>query len=358
MCRGWIQLLLICGLWVTCGAGAPPTVSLAPPSVTAGQAWSPEAPAGRWMLRCQISGVSECKLDRSPNRARRFDLQSTCYRDGERLDVETTRWDEGKPVRAWRSIVNRWYVSYEVPPVGEQSPLGFYAADGSAFAGAAIPSAWGAFDGYIADDYIRFTDVLKTASRVQTSQETVDGFSCLVIKAQSPDYGSYQVWLDMAADRLPRKVVVEKTAANYWGKIRLKQWTYLAPRGSHGTVPLQRVTFTMGQVKLDQVQGRWFPLGCQVTRENHYADGNVQRTEMTCHRNGLDLDPDFAAAKAFVPQLRQGARLANQIEPQLAFQWKNQSPVPLVDSGLVAGMDQTATTLQQEMNRSQKAGAK
>jgi hypothetical protein len=305
----------------------------------------------RCMLQCRIAGVSECAFARGADHSQTFQLDSTCFRDGERVDVQTTRRDNGKPLRSWRSIVNGWYVSYEVPPPGKTALSGLYAADGSSFAGAAVPSGWGVFDGYVAGDYVRFSDLLRSAAKVETAQEQVDGCRCLALKTDLPDYGSYQVWLDPAADYLPRKAAVTKTAGNYWCGTRLEQWTKLAPRGSRGTVRLQSVSYTMDHAKFDQVQGRFFPLACRVTRIQRYEDGNVESTIMDCRRTAQDLDPDFEGARAFVPELRQGARLANLVDQHLPYQWSDGAPVPLVEAGLVAQMDRTARTLKQELDR-------
>ena len=309
----------------------------------------PQVRAGRWILQCRITGVSERTLAGVADQSKRFQLDCTCFRDGERLDVQTNRRDNGKPVRGWRSIVNGWYVSYEIPPPGKSALSGLYAADGSRFTGAALPSGW-PFEGYLAGDYVRFTDLLRSAPKVETSQEQVDGCLCLALKADLPDYGSYHLWLDPAADYLPRKVVVEKTAGNFWCGTPLEQWTKLAPGGGHGTVKLRSVTYTMDGAAFDRVEGRPFPLACRVTHIQRYEDGNSERTVMNCRRTALDLHPDFQARRAFAVELRQGARLANLVDQHLPYQWSHGKPVPLVDADVVAQMDRTARTLKQELD--------
>jgi hypothetical protein len=350
-CTAILHLLL--AFTSTCTAAVPTM-----PTVTVGRSSSTPPPARHGMVRYEIFGVCESKLDGGSQHAQRFLLDCTCFRDGDRIDVQTTRRDDGRPVRAWRSIVNGWYVSYEVPPAGERSPFGYYAADGRSFAGAAVPSALAVFVGYAADDFTPLSDLLKTVPRIQTSQETVEGVSCLHVRADSPDFGDYQLWLDLAARGLPRKMVVQKSAANYWGRQRLNEWTHLAPRGSRGSPSLQAVRYTLDQVQLDQVKGHWFPLAGRVTRVQTYSDGNVERTVMTCRRTAIDLEPDFAKARAFVPQLREGARLANQAQPHLPFEWKEGKPVPLVDRGLVAQMNRTAQSLRQQSEELEGAAVK
>ena len=341
-----------------CWAASPPADSLRGLTPTIARKLRHSGIQGRWLLQCQISGVSGCALARGTERSQRFQLDCTYCRDGERLDVRTTRKDDGNPVRCWRSIVDGWYLSYQVPPAGELAVSGVCSLEGSAFAGAALPSAWGPFEGYAAGDYLPFTDILRSVEKLESSEQVVNGFRCVLLKGSSQDYGSYQVWLDPAADYLPRKVLVDKTSDNYWGGVRLRDWAHLAPHGSKGTAMLRSITYSVDQVRLEEVQGHWFPLTCRVERVNRYSDNNVERIVMECRRTRLELEPDFHTSGAFVPQLQQGAHLANLVDSHLPYQWKGGAPAPLVDNDVVAQMDRAARMLKQELDRNGGSGTK
>lgn len=302
----------------------------------------------RWMLQFETVGTTDSALAHAADQVHNFRLQCTCFRDGDRVDVLTVREDDGKPIRAWRSIINRWYLAYEVPPVGKRAIWALFAADGSQFVGAAMPSGLVAFEGYVAGDYLNLTQIIQAAANLQISNAAVDGRDCLLVKADSPDYGRYQLWLDPHRDYYPRKIVVEKDARSYWGGSRLSQWTSLAPPGSRGTVMVRRMTFTLDQAHFDQVDGRWCPLSCRLTRVQHFVDGNSQMVVMQSRRTRLDLDPDFRAAGAFMPELGEGSSLANQIDPHLPYQWTNDTPQPMVDKSVVNQMDRTAAILKRE----------
>jgi len=303
-----------------------------------------------WLLSCDIDGVTVSALARGSDHSRSFTLHCTYFRDGPRIDVRTVRFDDGRPVRAWRSIINGWYVSYQVPPAGKLALSGLFAAEGSQFIGAAMPSGVGALEGYAAGDYRSFDEIVATASQVRAIHDTVNGEPCVRVEADSADHGLYTVWFDPKIDYSPLKIVVQKLAQNYFGGSRLDQWTRLAPGGSRGTVLLRSISFTMDDAKYDKQGGRWFPLQCRVTRVHEYADGNSETTTMICKRTALDLNPDLLSAKAFVPELREHAPLANLVDNHLPYQWTNDGPVAQVDEAVVAQMDRTAHTLRQELD--------
>ena len=88
------------------------------------------------------------------------------------MDVTTVREDGGKPLRAWRSIVCDWYLSYEVPPPGKKALFGFYAEDGTTFAGAAFPSGWSVFEGYGVGDDLPLVRIIQGSPQVKVTEDT------------------------------------------------------------------------------------------------------------------------------------------------------------------------------------------
>jgi hypothetical protein len=308
--------------------------------------WLQKSATPRALMQLEIDGTAQWAYGKGAQRSRDFRLVCTYMRDGQRLDIQTTRFEGGKPISGWRSIIDGSYISYQVPPRGSTALSGLYATDGSRFIGAAIPSAWGGFEGYAAGDYQSLADVLGSGAPVQLSQESIDGSPCMLLQMDSPQHGRYQAWLDPELNYLPRKLVVQKTAGDLMGNQSLSQWTRISPPGSRGIVGITAVSYTMDQTMFERVQGRWFPLACHVTRVQTFADGNSEITTMTGRRTRLVLDPDLS--NAFRPKLRQGARLANQVDQHLPYQWKDGAAVPLVDHRVVKQMDETAAELKNE----------
>jgi hypothetical protein len=304
----------------------------------------------RWLIQCEISGTAQWAGVTGPEHSRSFQLSSTCIREDDRFDVQTARYESGKPVHAWRSIIDGFYICYEVPPPGKNAPGGMCAAEGRHFIGAVFPSGWGGLEGYVAGDYLTFGDILQKARQVEIGQETIDGCECARLKAEVPGYGRYQAWLDSAMDYLPRKVTVEKSGGDLLASLPLSQWTHLAPPGSRGTVALTAVSYMMDQTRFERVGDRWFPLSCRVTRVQNFADGNAETTVMQSRRTRLELNPDYAALRAFQPELRQGAHLSNLVDPQLAYQWKDGQSVPLVNASSISEMNRTADALSRELH--------
>jgi len=303
----------------------------------------------RCMLRFETDGAVKFALAPRSVHPDAFRLHCTCLRDGDRLDVLTIREDNGKLVCGWRSIIDGWFIAYEVPPAGKLAVGGLYARDGNQFVGAVMPSGLMALNGYVTGDFPSLTQIIQSATKLKTAAEDLDGVACQKLEAQSPDYGRFQIWLDPARGNCPIKIVVEKNANCYWGRQRLSQWTNLAPSGSRGTVLLRSMTFTLDQARFDYVQGYWIPLSCRLVRVEQFADGNEQTVTMNCRRTGLDLHPNFHALGAFVPQLRDGARLENQSDAYLPYRWQRGGPQPLVDPSVVKQMDKTAAALHREL---------
>lgn len=81
----------------------------------------------RYLLRFETEGTVQFAKAAHTKYASAFRLRCTCLRDGERLDVRTLREDDGKPILAWRSIINGWYLAYEEPPVGKLAVGGLFA---------------------------------------------------------------------------------------------------------------------------------------------------------------------------------------------------------------------------------------
>jgi dienelactone hydrolase len=300
-----------------------------------------------WLMECSTRFSVEHGNVQGPDRVGGGFFNCTYIRDGGKADLRVVTGDEwtGPPNRRkavgpakgresrWRGVLNGWGLSYEVPPDGKPAGFAMFCADGHQFAAKVIPAQKGleAFEGFIAEDPSSLVDILRAAPVLRRSEgrEAVDGVSCLRVDAQSPEHGKYTVWFDPAAGHYPRKMVVEKTGASLWWRKPLKEWTNFMPRGSDGPTGAKVFTYTMDAAKLENVGGTWVPLSCRVTAVQHYADGNVKTVTLACGRTKLDLNPDLQRLGAFKPDLREGARLLDELDREHPYEWRGAKPVPV-----------------------------
>jgi hypothetical protein len=307
--------------------------------------------ASRWLMSGQVQGEATVQLAPPTQRSRGFSFDYTCLRDGARIESQTVRYEGGLPIRGWRSIVDGFYVSYQAPPRGKSALSGYFAKDGARFSGAAIPSCLAPFLGFFAGDFVSLSEIERSAPQISTSETRSDGFPCQTVTLDSPDFGHYQVSYDPSVGYLPRWAQVQKSGRNLVGQQRLDEGPPRTQPGSTAPTPIVELLFILDQVKFDQVQGKWFPLSCRITRVLRYGDRNSETTVMLWHRSSLQLDP-APTADAFKPEFRQGAQLTNLAESHLPLQWKDGQAVPLVDPKLVTQMNQTADALRREREKS------
>jgi hypothetical protein len=341
--RNSIALMLICILLLAAASAA--QASASDMTGTIG--------AERWRMESAVDGNAMVLLAKGAEGSRELTLQCTCLREHKRYNVLIARFSGATPIQAWQSIVDGAYFFYQAPPPGKSAVAGFYAPDGQHFTGEALPSCLAPFLGFFAGDCIGFQEVKQQASRIALERIDVDGVPCQSVSLDSSDYGHYQVCYDPASGLLPRSAQVRKSGHQYAGRRHLEDGPPRTPAGSAGPTPVVELLFTLDHVKVERVQGWWFPISCRVTRVLRYGDGNRETTVMNWRKTALTLDPEISD-EAFKPELRQGARLSNLTEPQLAMQWKDGRATPLVDAKILTQMDRTADALRRER---QSAGA-
>jgi len=300
----------------------------------------------RWLMECSTRFAVEHEMGEGPERTGAGFFDCTYLRDGGRADlrlVTSGQWvgppNRRKPIGPaagreprWRGILDGWGMSYEVPAGDKPAGFAMFCPDGRKFAAKVIPALKGleAFEGFIAEDPAALADILRTAPVLRASRELADvgGTRCLRVDAESPEHGTYAVWFDPAAGHYPRRIVVEKTGGHVWWRKPLKEWNNFLPLGSRGPTGALAFTYTMDSAELEDVGGVLVPLACRVTAVQKYLDGNVKTVVLNCRRTRLDLKPDFEALGAFKPNLREGARLLDELDRQHPFKWAGGRPVP------------------------------
>lgn len=275
-----------------------------------------------------------------------FSIDWIYYKDSERAAVSTIRREKGKVVGAYRSVIDGWFVSYPLPPPGQDALMAQFGGNAALRRGSSIPQALPALEGFAAADYVGLLQIIRSASKVSSSREAVDGHDCIAVHAVSDDYGDYRLWFDPAFDYYPVKIVVQKSGENYWSGRRLSEARNFASAKTGAPVGSRYVTFAMDRAKFDQIGGGWFPAECHISRLQMLEDGSSHRIDGVSRRLALDLGPQPAAE--FAAHLRQGARLSNLENPQIPYCWQDGKPVPLVDQATLRHMDKTADVLRSQ----------
>jgi hypothetical protein len=298
-------------------------------------------------LYYEVEGQSFSKFQ--PGRAeQRFFLRTICVRQGDRIRIETLHWDNSQPKLGICRIIDGWYLGYELGPYETPGKRAMFATDGASRLGDLLPAALGAFDGFLEDEGASLQQIVKTADGCKVTADTVDNISCIRIDADNSSHGHFTIWLDPAADFLPRRLIVEKQSQHLWSGRRLSEWTNLRPPDSVGKVSCEGLRVVLDAVTLDNVTGRWEALTWQNTRTLAFSDGNEATAVMHGRRVSASFVPTLPK-NTFQPDLRDGALLTNLANPQIPYEWTQGEPKPWADRSVVATIDQTAAALRRDL---------
>lgn len=293
--------------------------------------------------RYSIDADVSVKVDNGQGHTGATGYRAQCLRDGDRLDIVTTALfnfdsdtaDPAKGVgRSFRCIINGYLVSYEVLRSGKGA-MALFAPDGRNYLGRSLHALYGieAFDGYASSDPAHVPDLILTSPTLHLrADERVSGHDCKVIEATSDEYGKYTLWLDPSLDYLPRRIVNDKTAQDVYCGRKLKDWKFV-PRGMREAVPVLHVLYALEDADLTQVDGWMMPTQCKFTETMEFQNGRRSVKAYSCTVKKMDLHPSLDPKVAFVPQLREGAILANQTDRTQPYRWKDGKPVPKDQGG-------------------------
>ena len=288
--------------------------------------------------RCSIEVDILARVNNVPGHAGACGYRTRILRDGPKLDMVCTPVfnndpDSANPNKAvgrnFKTIVNGYYVQYAVPRTGKAG-LAVFAPDGQNYFGRSIHALYGveAFDGYACGDPKRLPELMLALPTLHLlADEKVSGHDCKVVEATSADYGKYTLYLDPSNDWLPRRIVNEKLSDNLSDGRKLKDWPFVT-RGRHEVSPAVRVKGEYGNPETVKVDRWTMPNRCEYTETWEFQNGERCIKAYTCTVTKVDLHPSFDSAMAFVPQLQEGATLANQSDHSRPYRWKGGVPVP------------------------------
>lgn len=148
---------------------------------------------------------------------------------------------------------------------------------------------------------------------IRAEMEDVGGAKCYVIDAVTP-HGKYSVWIDPEHGYNIPKAEVHKGINDICGDKPMGK--HKMPRGYPGykgpmPAPMVEYSYSFDNVRFEKVDGVWVPVeGTRLTTSKH-SDGDVGTIKSHYKRTHIDLDPDFEAVGAFVPNIPDGTYITS-----------------------------------------------
>ena len=179
--------------------------------------------------------------------------------------------------------------------------------------------------------------VLRNASTLSTrpEKENINGSFCYVTDAVTPN-GKFTLWIDPEHGyNIAQAEVAMEGSDLYYG----------APVGMKLTPPPNRKTeekwrpetrdsflFRLYDVEFKQVGDDWVPVVARSEAITTYNSGR-RKVIFLCklRRTHIDLNPDFGAVGAFIPDIPEGTPVAIEEAPGIRYVWKNGKPVARVE---------------------------
>lgn len=190
-------------------------------------------------------------------------------------------------------------------------------------------------DGFFWGDLQSIDVILKNASKidVRSQMENVNGVECYVIDAIT-DNGKYAVWITPEHGYNIAKAEVHKSNNDkYFGaplnyEVPIPEGMTFSKMQQAGKI--KDVFFFLDSVNFREVNGVWIPDEAISRTITNYED---QETIYKKHykRTQIDLDPDFKAIGAFIPDIPEGANVHLREAPGIRYIWEKGKLVPRID---------------------------
>ena len=88
--------------------------------------------------------------------------------------------------------------------------------------------------------------------------------------------------------------------------------------------------YTLDSIEIVRIDGLFVPTTCRKVAKTTYSNGKSREVVFDHERLEIDLDPDFEALKAFVPDIPEGTQVYFTTEEQAVglYKWSNGRVVP------------------------------
>jgi len=203
-----------------------------------------------------------------------------------------------------------------------------------------VAAAYGGacLDGVLPGDMRPVDTILKDADSVSARErlEPVNGIPCHVIVATTTS-GRYTLWIDPEHGyNISRAELTKKGNDQYLGEPTTRVFKSL-PSGVRPGASARRpktreeISVVLDDVRFKRIDDLWVPIEAHSLMTVK-LDGGKRTTVSRRHvkRTRIDLDPDFAAAKAFIPDFPDGTEIYIEESRGIRYRWKDGKPEPVV----------------------------
>lgn len=168
-----------------------------------------------------------------------------------------------------------------------------------------------------------------SAIELRPETERVNDTDCYVLDTVTP-HGRYSLWIAPEYGYHITKAEASKSGDDIAGGRPLS--SYGKPRrlpgykGIYPGKPLE-VVLSLDVVECRKFGDVWIPTKGTYRRTRRHVDGRIITTAKECRVTCVDLDPDFEALRAFVPDIPDGTTVTVEGDERTAYRWFNGKPV-------------------------------
>ncbi len=168
-----------------------------------------------------------------------------------------------------------------------------------------------------------------SAIELRPQTERVNGADCHVLDTVTP-HGRYRLWIAPEYGYHITKVEASKSGDDIAGGRPLS--SYGNPErlpGYKGTFPAKplEIILSLDVVEFRKFGDVWIPTKGTYRRTKRHIDGRIITATKECRVTHVDLDPDFQAVGAFVPDIPDGTTVTVDGDERTAYRWSNGKPV-------------------------------
>ena len=206
---------------------------------------------------------------------------------------------------------------------------------------------------FFGDDQ-RVDSILQKANTISLREKTeqVSESECYVIEAVT-QHGEYTVWIDPEHGYNIARAKLEKDKRDIaWNGKTINELDPINPdaptnirRGFGKKVGL---SFSLQKVRFEKIGDIWVPMEADYEYEKTYEDGRVVIVTNHHKRTEINLNPDFTAVRAFIPDILNGAKAYIEGVTSIGYRWIDGKLVPDVDDAVIAEIDKMAEEIMAE----------
>jgi len=282
--------------------------------------------------------------------------------DGDRVDYRTHMWsdlgtkDEPTPIEksAYKNFIwdGESFFQHKRDSKVVNTDWGFISKSNHRIGNLTSVAYRGApLMGVFFGDDKRIDSILQEAETISLRNEMDDvgGSACYVIDAMT-QYGEYTVWIDpQHGYNISRAEVQKKGGDLAWGDKPLNGHEKMPPASQYlgPRLPMEKkaLSFSLKDVRFEKINGIWIPMEANYEYIKTYRDNRAIKVERHHKRTEIDLQPDFEAVRAFVPDMPDGAMVIIEEVPGIEYEWRQGKPVAKIDKFIIHELEKVADEL-------------